>query len=334
MKIINNYEGSSIDVISIKDNIANLSLRKEAGQYEHYYNFKVINDSTKTAFIYLENIEKTPYFRNEVQRPYINKAGVWQLIDNKHFTYENGKIMITIEPQKEIEISLYPRYTVSDLDKYLSTLPKNKNLKIENINNTGFKKIIIGDMNLPLVVVIGRQHPAEVYSSYFIEAMINSLLENKEPLSKYCFVFYPIVNVLGVNNGNHRYTNNIDYNRIWNRSGLVFEIDYIKNDIMSSNLAYFIDVHGDEVSKINYVRTNYKLNYSSIGSMQVLKDPSKFRRLSRALIKQRKLINLKDKTAREYISDLKKCRSILVELSLKDTIESAYDNGSKLVKSL
>ena len=60
MKIINNYDGSSIDIINedLRKNEAVLSLRKEKDSYSHYYNFRVENDLNKVGTVFIKNITK------------------------------------------------------------------------------------------------------------------------------------------------------------------------------------------------------------------------------------------------------------------------------------
>ena len=67
----------------------------------------------------------------------------------------------------------------------------------------------------------------------------------------------------------------------------------------------------------------------------VLEDQSKLIRFLRALIRQRKIINLSSQTAREYISKKYKCESMLVELSLKEiNKEKRIKQGRSFIKEI
>ena len=59
MKIINNYDGSSIDIIENDktNNIVYLSL-KDNNKYNHYFNFKVDNSNNKEGTIIIKDFTK------------------------------------------------------------------------------------------------------------------------------------------------------------------------------------------------------------------------------------------------------------------------------------
>lgn len=177
--------------------------------------------------------------------------------------------------------------------------------------------------------MIGRQHPGETLSSFFIEGMIEEIIENK---LKYHFLIYPIVNQEGVKNGNHRYFNETDYNRSWNKQDAPQEIKYIREMVKKTKPQYFIDVHNDEISSKDYV--TMKSNITEIGGIQVLKPRSTIKRFIRAIIKQHKIINPRLKTAREYIQQEYNCKSILIELSMNEEYTKAKNKGKKFIIDL
>lgn len=186
-------------------------------------------------------------------------------------------------------------------------------------------EIRMGNKDKQAIVIIARQHPGETLSSFFLEGMINGILNNRELLKDYMFIVFPFVNVLGIKNGNHRYYNEIDYNRSWKKNEPK-EIEYIKRTICKYNIKDFIDIHNDEVTNFSYVRTNKSIN--EMPNIKVLKDMSKTKRFIRALIKEKKIIDLFNYTARKFAIKKYKCRGILIELSmLKEDCDSAYNKG-------
>ena len=332
MKIINNYNGSSIDIIN-NDEMKNevfLSLKKENNDYSNYFNF-IVENNDKEGKIYIENIDKIKY-KSKFSIPLYKKGNNdYKVIPEDKITIEDDKYIINIDKNEKIEISSYPKYTQENLDIFLNNI-KNKDIKIENdiIN-----KLLIGNKEDKTIVIIGRQHPGETLSSYFIEGIITYILENKDNLNNTNFLIYPIVNKNGVENGNHRYYNNNDYNRLWNKDNEIKELDYIKKELKNYNINLFIDVHCDEITKDDYIRSKNNINQSKVGDIKILTDPSKIKRFLRALIKQRKIINLKDETARDYITKVYKCNSILVELSLLNyNKEECEEKGKKFIKEI
>ena len=82
----------------------------------------------------------------------------------------------------------------------------------------------------------------------------------------------------------------------------------------------------------DYIRMNSNLN--EIAGIQVLKSMSKLRRFMRALIKQHKIINTNNLTAREYVEKKYKCTSILVELSMGLEYSKIKEKGKKFILEL
>lgn len=331
MKITHNYPGASIKVIknNEKTNTIYLSLKEEANSYSHYYNFTIENELPKEGTIYLQNIKKSPYYHEKIKPvPYI-KTTKWQPLKNYSLA-DNGDLIIKIPSNSTQEISLVPRYTHQDLKEFLKKNPSpHTTIKYEPI-----PEIIIGSPQLPAIIFTARQHPGETLSSFFLEGIIKELLNTPNLLEQYCFIFFPIVNTKGVETGVHRLLDGTDYNRSWNRKEKPFEIKYIEEELNKYKILTFIDVHNDEVTKDNYLRLNYKETKDTIGGIKVLEIPKKYRRFLRALIKQRKIINLFSYTANEYVSKKYHCHTILVELSMTEKYENIEQLGKKFITDL
>jgi hypothetical protein len=328
MKIRTNYPGSSIDIIEEKENRIIVSPKLEGKKYSNYYNFIVSNDD-KEGIIVLKNINNQQY--NAEAIPLVgDMKGNYIKLDKARYEVNEDSLEITVKPNEEFEVSSYPRYTKENLDAFLSTIDSNE----VTINSRALKEIIIGDKEKEAVFIIGRQHPGETLSSYFIEGVINSIIDNKLYDNK-CFVIYPIVNEQGVEDGNHRFTLGYDYNRMWNTTGVIEEIDHIKSQMEDFKVKTFIDVHCDEVTKQDYIRTKEEDIKNLVDNIQVLADQSQLKRFVRALVKQRKIINVFDKTAREYVQDKYGCESILIELSLSNIDrEERYNLGYSFISKM
>ena len=129
MIIINNYEGSSIDIIEIDNltNTAHLKLRDENSKASHYYNFTARNEKAKTGKIIIENINNSMYYSKDTSQPFIKKQNKWEKISSSNYKVLEDKIEFYVEPNSEQEISLVPRYTTEDLKKFC----ERKNIKYE-----------------------------------------------------------------------------------------------------------------------------------------------------------------------------------------------------------
>ena len=325
MKIINNYEGSSIDIISNSDNKIIVSPKSEKDGYSNYYNFIVSNLCNKDGILVIKNLNKMKYIPSEYNLLYRDRHDNYVSLDKSRISINKNNVEIKIQKNEELEISSYPRYTTSDLESFL----KNNNISYSDIN--GLKKIVFGSGE-KTIFIVGRQHPGETLSSFFIEGIIEYL--NSIDTDEYSFMIFPIVSVNGVKNGCHRFTGKYDYNRMWNTNGLISEIDYIKSEIDNSNIHLFIDVHGDEIDDLDYIRTRMKLDNPFAG-IQVLRDRSMIERVIRELVKHGKIPNFSNKTSREYIASIYKCDNILVELSLcKSSPKKVKEEGTEFIKKL
>ena len=312
MQIISNYDGASIDVIKNNDEII-LSPKIENKKYSNYYNFVVSNDLDKKSTITLINLNNRQYQVDDITPLYRDNDGKYKKIDKSKIQIVNGNLNIFIKPKEKIEISSYPRYTINDLNDFLFNLPLNENIKIYN---DVLKYLFIGDLNKKTIVILGRQHPGETLSSYFIEGVISSIINNSKVLKDYSFLIFPIVNQKGVKEGNHRYTKGFDYNRMWHTTNQIKEIDFIKSVLDKFNIVNLIDIHCDEITKKDYIRTKDLNAGVLVDNIQVVEEPTQVKRFLRALIKQRKIINIFNKTAREYVKDRYNCNTMLIELSL------------------
>jgi murein tripeptide amidase MpaA len=115
--------------------------------------------------------------------------------------------------------------------------------------------LVIGDPAAKKKVwVIARQHPGETMAEWFVEGMLDALLDPAEPfgrqLLKECVLYVvPNMNPDGSVRGNLR-TNaaGANLNREWNTPSVERspEVYYVKAKMKETGCDLFLDVHGDE----------------------------------------------------------------------------------------
>ncbi|PWF39558.1 M14 family metallopeptidase [Massilia glaciei] len=115
--------------------------------------------------------------------------------------------------------------------------------------------LVIGDPAAKRKVwVIARQHPGETMAEWFVEGMLDALLDPADPFGRQLLkesVFYvvPNMNPDGSVHGNLR-TNaaGANLNREWNTPSLARspEVYHVKNKMAVTGCDLFLDVHGDE----------------------------------------------------------------------------------------
>ncbi|NQZ12368.1 MAG: hypothetical protein HRT35_34880, partial [Algicola sp.] len=123
-------------------------------------------------------------------------------------------------------------------------------------------QLIIGEegQNKQKVWITARQHPGETMAQWFVDGLINALL-NGSPLSenildKAVFYIMPNMNPDGSASGNHR-TNarGVNLNRQW---ALPDETDcpevfHVRQAMLDTGVDMFFDIHGDEVLPYNFM---------------------------------------------------------------------------------
>lgn len=220
-------------------------------------------------------------------------------------------------------VSWYPPYSVADLKK--------SNLKF---HSDKLPIISIGNKNKKIILILARQHPGESIGSYFLEGLISELTKNKELLDDYNWVIYPIVNMSGLNAENHRFdANNIDLNRKWDSK--IYPITEIKNSLPDKPF-FVIDIHGDEVSKINTVITRAPEIFSTLfdnSDFIIVNPQSQLKKIIKSLIRDKKLSINPGKTAEKYFSD-KSVPAATIELSAHiNDLEKCRKLGRNFIKS-
>jgi murein tripeptide amidase MpaA len=117
------------------------------------------------------------------------------------------------------------------------------------------------------VWVIARQHPGETMAEWFVEGMLDALLDQVNPaarrlLERAVFYLVPNMNPDGSVRGNLR-TNaaGANLNREWMTPSheLSPEVFFVKNKIHETGCNLFIDVHGDEALPYVFVAGNEML---------------------------------------------------------------------------
>jgi murein tripeptide amidase MpaA len=123
------------------------------------------------------------------------------------------------------------------------------------VDGRDINALVIGDPQAAKKVwVIARQHPGETMAEWFVEGMLDALLDPADAYGRQCLketVFYvvPNMNPDGSARGNLR-TNaaGANLNREWNTPTMERspEVFVVKNKMLETGCDLFLDVHGDE----------------------------------------------------------------------------------------
>ena len=305
-----------------------IRLKKESTTVSHSFTKEV---SEQTTCVVVENASDSFYAKGWFNyKPFSSKDGInWERTDTGIF---DGKSFSFNVNKADRFISWYVPYAKENFDNLLSKV--NLDIIGAEIGSTkaGLPYISIGDTSKDCLVLMARQHPGETMSSFFLDGVIKYLSSlNKESFKKKSFLIIPFVNLEGVENSTHRYDClGVDYNRSRNKSHLV--IEQVLALIKSVNCSMVLDIHGDEVSKNNYIMYEGKLSDNAKSYLSafakcdflVLKAQSFFKRFVKNIIRNKKIIFPKGKSsARQYLTSLN-INSLTIEISAhkSDHLES------------
>ncbi len=185
--------------------------------------------------------------------------------DRKHWfrvptTYDGKVLTVTHTPERD---SVYYAYFEPySWERHLDLLAKVENSVAGRVLDLG-STVGGHDINLAVignpaaqrkVWVIARQHPGETMAEWFVEGMVDALLDAANPVARSLLqnaVFYivPNMNPDGSVRGNLR-TNaaGANLNREWMTPSMErsTEVFVVKNKIHETGCDLFLDVHGDE----------------------------------------------------------------------------------------
>lgn len=246
-------ESGSVGSASISGNTIVVHLREEVpGQIGHWFLFD-IHSPSRDISINISNAGKALYPRGWVDyHPFYSLGGSpWQRVPAS--TYRDGCLRFDLSCSRntsKISVAWYEPYPLSRLETLISEASRHAHVA-ELQGDLSAVSFGAGDRS---VLVIARQHPGEVMSSFVVEGLIRALLSEDDEVTKLLkstrVIVVPMANPMGVQAGNHRFgIDGSDYNRTWGRGRAPKEVEFVKTLASNlPNLALFFDVHGDEVS--------------------------------------------------------------------------------------
>jgi murein tripeptide amidase MpaA len=176
-------------------------------------------------------------------------------------TYTNGVLSFEHTP---LENSMFFAYTAPyTYDQHLDMVSAAQlsplcvlELLGETVEGRDIDLLIVGepDRSKRKIWVIARQHPGEPQSEWFMQGLIERLLDGSDPvsrtlLSKAVFYLVPNMNIDGSIEGNLRVnTVGTNFNREWSKPDLSLspEVFYIRKKMEETGVDLFLDMHADE----------------------------------------------------------------------------------------
>ncbi|MDQ2822456.1 MAG: M14-type cytosolic carboxypeptidase, partial [Pseudomonadota bacterium] len=274
IKISSNFDAGAIDIVSVTSADAiDLNIRKDShADIVQWFYFRLQGAQGEACKIRFLNAGQSAYPAG--WEDYQACASYDRVNWFRVTTSFDGQVM-TVTHTPAMDSVYYAYFEPYSSERHLELMDRAQmaeNVRMVDLGNTvdgrDFNMLVIGDPQAAKKVwVIARQHPGETMAEWFVEGMIDALLDDANPVARKLLqraVFYivPNMNPDGAYRGNLR-TNaaGANLNREWmtpsaERSP---EVLCVKNKIHETGCDMFFDIHGDEALPYNFVAGNEML---------------------------------------------------------------------------
>ncbi|WP_298409699.1 M14-type cytosolic carboxypeptidase [Janthinobacterium sp.] len=274
IKISQNFDSGAIEVVSAASAGAiDLNLRKDSHADIHqWFHFRLQGARDQACTLRILNAGQATY-----PAGYEDYQAVASYDSENWFrvpTAFDGQVM-TISHTPELDSVYYAYFEPYSWERHLRLLGEVAEHPLARVSDLGstvdgrdMNMVTIGNPQAEKKIwVIARQHPGESMAEWFVEGLIDSLLDDANPiarklLQRAVFHIVPNMNPDGSIRGNLR-TNaaGANLNREWMTPSLASspEVLCVKNKIHETGVDMFFDIHGDEALPYNFVAGNEML---------------------------------------------------------------------------
>ncbi|MDQ2820691.1 MAG: M14-type cytosolic carboxypeptidase [Pseudomonadota bacterium] len=361
IKISQQFDSGSIEVVQANDpRQIDLNLRSDShADIRQWFHFRLQGARSQACTIRFLNAGQATYARGfegyQVVASYDTEN--WFRVP----TTFDGQVM-TVSHTPELDSVYYAYFEPYSWERHLRLLgevAENPLARVTDIGTTidgrDMNLVVIGNQHLvntgaaKKIWVIARQHPGETMAEWFVEGLMDALLDDANPVSrklltKAVFYIVPNMNPDGAVRGNLR-TNaaGANLNREWMTPTLERspEVLCVKQKIHEVGCDMFFDIHGDEALPYNFVAGNEMLtdftperavHQSAFIDRYMSASPDFQNVVGYAASKYREdMLTL----ASKYIGHTFKCLALTLEMPFKDNADlpDAYVgwNGSRSV---
>jgi len=262
IKISHQFDAGAIDVLRADDPSAiDLNIRKDsAADIIQWFYFRVQGAKATPLTMNFLNAGQAAYPDGwkDYQAVASYDRDTWFRVPTSY----DGKTMV-IEHTPEYDSVYYAYFEPYSWERHLALLDNaqlNDYVRLEDLGSTldghDMNLLVIGEPEegKPKVWVIARQHPGETMAEWFVEGMVDALLDVANPFGRQLLqeaVFYvvPNMNPDGSVRGNLR-TNaaGANLNREWFKPTMERspEVFLVLNKMKEVGCDLFLDIHGDE----------------------------------------------------------------------------------------
>lgn len=262
MKITSNFDGGNIEIVNAEKH-SNIRLRIRVDTYAdtlQWFYFRLHGAEGFPCVIHLENAGEASYPEGWVD------YGVYASYDRVTWfciptSYKDGVLSFEYTPlENSIFFAFSAPYTYDQHLDMVSAAQLSSRCVLDIVGETvegrDIDLLVVGepDKTKRNIWIIARQHPGEPQSEWFMQGLIERLLDETDPVSrtllaKAVFYLVPNMNIDGSILGNLRVNAaGRNLNREWGNpdQSMSPEVFYVRKKMEETGVDLFLDVHADE----------------------------------------------------------------------------------------
>ncbi|MEH6444758.1 MAG: M14-type cytosolic carboxypeptidase [Oceanospirillaceae bacterium] len=269
MKISHNFDSGKIECIEVNtDGNITLSIPKDnASDFYQWFHYRLTGAKDVTCNMKIINAHGASYVEGwtDYQAVASYDRQVWFRVDT---SYDGESLTINHTP--ECDSVYYAYFAPYSMERHRDLIANAQLSELAEYIHLGYTcdgqdmdllKIGEDGENKKICWMIARQHPGETMAQWWMEGMLDSLLDPEDPiarelLKKAVFYVVPNMNPDGSLRGNLR-TNAMgaNLNREWLEPSMERspEVFLVREKMQQTGMDFCLDVHGDEALAYNFI---------------------------------------------------------------------------------
>ena len=264
--ISSKFDGGNIEVLEIGDDSASLKIRPDhASKHFQWFYFRLDECKGRSFQLTIRDVHKASYSEgwHGYKVAYSEDREHWTRVDCR---YEENCLHIKATPQSNrVWFAYFAPYSMErheQLITHAESLGANVKVLGRTLDGRTIDGLQIGNRESKRRCwVIARQHPGETMAEWFVEGMLERLLDEDDPVARELlqtcdFRIVPNMNPDGGYRG-HLRTNAAgrNLNREWDKASDEFspEVKCVLEAMKHDGVSLCVDVHGDETLPYNFI---------------------------------------------------------------------------------
>ncbi len=270
MKITSNFDSGNIEIVSIdaKKNDIKLKIRKDTNSdFFQWFHFRLTGAAGLSCKLSILNAGQSSFPKGwenyTVCASYDREE--WFRIPTR---FRAGVLSFQFKPvHNSVYFAYFPPYSYERHLDLVHQAQLSDDVRMEIVGQTflgrDIEMLVIGKprANKKVIWVVARQHPGEPMAEWFIEGLLERLLDKSDSvarilLEKACFYVVPNINIDGSIAGNLRSSaSGANLNREWHRPSVKRspEVYHVRKKMDETGVQLLLDIHGDEELPYNFI---------------------------------------------------------------------------------